>query len=165
MDELFSLLMRLIPVALLAGYWILRIRRMVANRRQRQQDDASPPSQDAPDRALSLASGDEEEPHFSAWDLPVTEPEVPAPPVPEKPVQDLSAGMLASMLREDEDAAEAPNPEPPGNSADKPEETRWAHIPGAGQQRKAREASRRINKPPLKKAVIWAEILGPPKGL
>ncbi|MDR2404676.1 MAG: hypothetical protein LBD78_11700 [Spirochaetaceae bacterium] len=163
MDELLSLLLQLIPVALLAGYWILRICRILTKRRK-QREDAAPSSRAVYDQPRGPAAADDEyELHFSAWDLPVTsESEVPESPVPGKPVRDFSAGILTGALIEDKSAGKVlPIPA----FTYRPEEAQPAGIPGTGQKQEARQVFRRISRFSLKKAVIWAEILGPPKGL
>jgi hypothetical protein len=137
----------------------------ILTKRRRQQKGAAPLSQvvhDQPHRPAA-ASDDEYELHFSAWDLPVTpESEVPESPVPGKPVQDFSAGILTGVLIGDKSAGEVLSIPA---FTDRPGEAQSAGTSGMGQKQEARQVSRGINRFSLKKAVIWAEILGPPKGL
>ncbi|MDR1949716.1 MAG: hypothetical protein LBQ38_10010 [Spirochaetaceae bacterium] len=161
MDELFDSLFGLVPVALFVGYWILAIRRGIVNRRKQQAAAEGQLRESSGGAEKAGSPDDEHEAHFSAWDLPVSpEEEAPARPVPEKSPRERSGGIAFPTLQEYL-KAKPENPVPaPVAEREKPKP-----VPAGKQAHGERAFPERLNRlPPLKRAVVWAEILGPPKG-
>jgi hypothetical protein len=172
MEELSSILPRLIPAVLIVGYWILMIYRGMAKRRKlREERDRQPQAVPVEAYTSGISGGeeddkdaDEDEPRFSAWDLPVASEEgtPAAAPPPEKPAENPLAGIAQEGLRDA--VGEIPVFLPV--FVDEPENPPPNRDRELRQERKVRGLSPAPGKfPPLQNAVIWAEILGTPKGL
>jgi hypothetical protein len=181
MEELFQTILGFIPIALFIGFRILAARRHQV--RRQEAVDSSPSGPFPPERPGPITGSyeDDEAPAvfpaspavpaktqglprtdkgevFSAWELPV-EPAGPAPApgeaarAPAKPLAETQPSRLGLPPVFEKPVLAAGGGEPPGPAAELHEASSGG-FPG------------NLNYlPGLKRAVVLAEILGPPKGI
>jgi hypothetical protein len=186
MKSFFDSIFPFLVVAVFVGVRIISVLRRRKNNRQRQE--AAPvaaPKKSARgfvpwedefrDTAVSgavgegspsqTASGDDDDEAFSAWNLSVDDvPPAPVePPAPKRLSEAPRPGLFATAP---ESAAQPPQPVPappprPAFPMAAPESAAQPLQPAPG----IRPNQRFRKLPPLQQAVVWAEILGTPKGL
>ena len=171
-SNLLGSILPIIIFVVIAGARILTSMRRQARKRDQGQkeeyrDPASPVTIEDAERG---DTGDDDE--FSAWSLSVNDGETPAPAKPaELPgvlpretkkasvCTDLLSTASVSVSGEIPAWLQSPSPPvPPAESIAQPPEPRNPQTVGS-------VASRIRLLPPLQQGVIWAEILGTPKGL
>jgi hypothetical protein len=161
MDAFFENVFPLIPILLIVAFRFLFSKRKRAGERGQENTDFSPEdTENEADRGIPLNaaqearslgmnavyeedSGSGEE--FSAWDLPVN-PEPPPPPPPPPRIKEIVLPLIKPETFTSVTGSEASPPAEKSKPA--------AEFPGTFAPLS-----------PLQRAMAWAEILGPPKGL
>jgi len=182
MEELFGNIVYLIPIALILSFRILNARKNQARKQQQQQQQQQQKQQkqtggDAGDEKPSVFGGLgelikkvqelENEPNYGKTGKESYRPHWETKPVLEQPSQKKKVTQKKSAVRlpsTDQSVSVFPN-----TLAGETKPTPAATIPAASVQ--AAISGLELfqagisKKPPLQQAVIWAEILGEPKGM
>jgi cbb3-type cytochrome oxidase subunit 3 len=155
MEDLFDLLSSFLPFIVLFLVLAAQIRSAIRRQRRNREDQArvSPETPAEENRPVPIAAAEEDEEAFSAWNLSVKEEEPPPEPKPiPKPVSLFKPLFPIAPVMAVPDAGAPPAAKRP---PDQP--------PVRERRRKRAELFGSL--PPLQQGILWAEILGPPKGL
>jgi hypothetical protein len=156
MDELFNNIFILIPIAVIAGLRLMEARRKRPPNRYGQGTPGfpAPELQENPERAAFFREeDDDDEKEARVFPQGLTFPvKSPPPPLVESlaPYGTVFPAVLA-------------HESPPAENTGAPDLSAAGEAPRSGADKGLSPYLTRL--PPLKRAVVWAEILGPPKAL
>jgi type II secretory pathway pseudopilin PulG len=187
LSKLTDSILPIIVLAVIAGVRIITmVRRQARNRDQSQkQEDGAQSFQDEyrdPASPVTIEEAEREDPddEFSAWSLSVNDDE-PVPAVPSKPAElpaadsknvsvftALSSTSSVPVSREIPAWLLSPSQPPEPRPTEAPvsvTEGLETRVPAAAAGDGGLLGSRIRSLPPLQQGIVWAEILGTPKGL
>jgi hypothetical protein len=152
MDGLFENFLALIPIAAFIAFRIIMAGKK--QRKVRREQNAGPSVKETQPAVTVIYREEDEEPVFSAWNLSANDP---PPPKPARQTPQPLAVIPPALIEPD-----TPAPEPFVT------QEKSALATKSGPLEPRRRASRFPENlaylPPLKQALVLAEILGPPKG-